>query len=124
MPIEVEQEEARKIMNNAYLEVNEKLTQSYRDSVSSDKQSVLDIFDSKIEELKEQRRLEEERKRKEEEARKAEEERKRKEEEARKAEEERKRKEAELKAAKDEEERKQKNDRDAKRTDRKTSGRY
>ena len=53
VPIEVEQEEARKIMNNAYLEVNEKLTQSYRDSVSSDKQSVLDIFDSKIEELKE-----------------------------------------------------------------------
>ena len=94
VPIEVEQEEARKIMNNAYLEVNEKLTQSYRDSVSSDKQSVLDIFDSKIEELKEQRRLEEERKRKEEEARKAEEERRQKE--------------AELKAAKDEEERKQK----------------
>ena len=87
VPIEVEQDEARKIMNNAYLEVNEKLTQSYRDSVSSDKQSVLDIFDSKIEELKEQRRLEEERKRKEEEARKAEEERKRKEAELKAAEE-------------------------------------
>ena len=109
VPIEVEQDEARKIMNNAYLEVNEKLTQSYRDSVSSDKQSVLDIFDSKIEELKEQRRLEEERKRKEEEARKAEEERKRKEAElkAAKDEEERKQKEAELKAAEEERKRKE-----------------
>ena len=109
VPIEVEQEEARKIMNNAYLEVNEKLTQSYRDSVSSDKQSVLDIFDSKIEELKEQRRLEEERKRKEEEARKAEEERRQKEAElkAAKDEEERKQKEAELKAAEEERKRKE-----------------
>ena len=115
VPQEVDPEEARQIMNAAYREVNEQLTRSYAESVASDKQSLLDIFDSKIAELQEQRRLEEERKRKEaelkaardEEERKkreaelkaAEEERKRKEEEARKAEEERKQKEAELKAA-------------------------
>ena len=101
VPQEVDQEEARKIMNAAYLEVNTQLTKSYAESVASDKQSLLDIFDSKIAELQEQKRLEEERKRKEEEARKAEEERKKKEAElqAAKDEEERKRKEAELKAA-------------------------
>lgn len=101
VPQEVDPEEARKIMNAAYFEVNESLSKSYTESVASAKQDILDTFNSKIAELQEQRRLDEERKRKEEEARKAkdEEERKRKEEEARKAEEERKKREDELKAA-------------------------
>ena len=109
VPQEVDPEEARQIMNAAYREVNEQLTQSYAESVASDKQSLLDIFDSKIAELQEQRRLEEERKRKEEEARKAEEERKRKEAELKAArdEEERKKREAELKAAEEERKRKE-----------------
>lgn len=104
VPQEVDPEEARKIMNAAYLEVNAQLTKSYAESVTSDKQGILDIFDSKIAELKEQKRLEEERKRKEEEAKKAEEERLRKEAElkAAKDEEERKKREAELKAAEEE----------------------
>ena len=87
VPQEVAPEEARKIMNAAYLEVNTQLTKSYAESVASDKQSLLDIFDSKIAELQEQKRLEEERKRKEEESRKAEEERKKKEAELQAAEE-------------------------------------
>lgn len=109
VPQEVDPEEARQIMNAAYREVNTQLTQSYAESVASDKQSLLDIFDSKIAELQEQRRLEEERKRKEEEARKAEEERKRKEAELQAArdEEERKKREAELKAAEEERKRKE-----------------
>ena len=91
---EIPEEEARKIMNDAYKKVADELVKSYTDSVAQAKQDILDTFDSKIAELQEQKRLEEERKRKEEEARKAEEERLRKE--------------AELKAAKDEEERKRK----------------
>lgn len=104
VPQEVDPEEARQIMNAAYKEVNDSLTKSYSESVASAKQDILDTFDSKIAELQEQKRLEEERKRKEEEARKAEEERKRKEEELKKAkdEEERKKREAELKAAEEE----------------------
>ncbi len=115
VPQEVDPEEARKIMNAAYLEVNAQLTKSYAESVASDKQSLLDIFDSKIAELQEQKRLEEERKRKEDEARKAEEARKKKEAElqAAKDEEERKRKEAELKAAEEERKRKEEETRKA-----------
>lgn len=109
LPQEVDPEEARQIMNAAYREVNAQLTQSYAESVADDKQSLLDIFDSKIAELQEQRRLEEERKRKEEEARKAEEERKKREAELKAArdEEERKKREAELKAAEEERKRKE-----------------
>ena len=109
VPQEVDPEEARQIMNAAYREVNVQLTNSYAESVASDKQSLLDIYDSKIAELQEQRRLEEERKRKEEEARKAEEERKKREAELKAArdEEERKKREAELKAAEEERKRKE-----------------
>lgn len=101
---EVDPEEARQIMNAAYKEVNDQLSKSYTDSVSQTKQDILDTFDSKIAELQEQKRLEEEKRKAEEEARKAEEERKRKEEELKKAkdEEERKKREAELKAAEEE----------------------
>ena len=86
VPQEVDPEEARQIMNAAYREVNEQLSKSYADAVAADKQSILDIFDSKIAELQEQKRLEEA-------ARKADEE------ERIRLEEERKKREAELKAA-------------------------
>ena len=101
---EVSAEDISAIMRATYKEISGGLIQSYADSVNGAKQDILDTFDSKIAELQEQKRLEEERKRKEEEARKAEEERKRKEAElkAAKDEEERKRKEAELKAAEEE----------------------
>ena len=98
---EIPDEEARQIMNAAYKEVADSLAKSYGDSVVSARQDILDTFDSKIAELQEQRRLEDERRKAEEAAKKAkdEEERRKAEELAKKAEEERKQREAELKAA-------------------------
>lgn len=106
---EIEESEARKIMNDAYKEVSAELLESYSNCVSNVKRDIMDLFDSKISELEEQKKLEEERKRKEEEAKRAEEERKRKEEELRKAkdEEERLLRESELKAAEEERKRKE-----------------
>lgn len=101
VPQELDPEEARKIMNAAYHEVNDQLTKSYADSVSSAKQDILDTFDSKIAELQEQKRLEEERKEAERKAKEAKDaaEKKAAEEAAKKAEEEKKKREEELKAA-------------------------
>ena len=98
---EIPAEEARNIMNAAYKEVNESLTKSYADSVASTKQDLLDTFDSKVSELQEQKRLEDERRKAEEEAKKAADEKAKAEAEARAkaAEEERKKREEELKAA-------------------------
>ena len=97
---EIDENDAKEIMNGAYKEVSASLLASYKQTVNATRDELLMKFDSKIAELLEIKKAEEERKRKEEEARKAEEERKRKEEEARKAaEEERKRKEAEAAAA-------------------------
>ena len=120
---EIEEDDAKEIMNGAYKEVSASLLSSYKQTVNTTRDELLMKFDSKISELLEIKKAEEERKRKEEEARKAEEERKRKEEEVRKAaeeerkkqeeiqrikyEEERKRKEAELKAAEEERKRKE-----------------
>ena len=101
VPQELDPEEARKIMNAAYHEVNNQLTNSYADSVSSAKQDILDTFDSKIAELQEQKRLEEERKEAERKAKEAKDaaEKKAAEEAAKKAEEEKRKREEELKAA-------------------------
>lgn len=101
---EVSPEDVSAIMRATFKEISTNLIQSYADSINGAKQDILDTFDSKIAELKEQKRLEEEKRKAEEEARKAEEERKRKEAElkAAKDEEERKKHEAELKAAEEE----------------------
>ena len=101
VPQELDPEEARKIMNTAYHEVNDQLTNSYADSVSSAKQDILDTFDSKIAELQEQKRLEEERNEAERKAKEAKDaaEKKAAEEAAKKAEEEKRKREEELKAA-------------------------
>ena len=118
VPQELDPEEARKIMNAAYQEVNDQLTKSYADSVSSAKQDILDTFDSKITELQEQKRLEEERKEAERKAKEAKdaEEKKAAEEAAKKAKEEQQKREEELKAAEKaaEEERQKKADEDKK----------
>ena len=100
---EIDENDAKEIMNGAYKEVSASLLASYKQTVNATRDELLMKFDSKVSELLEIKKAEEERKRKEEEARKAEEERKRKEEEVRKAAEaERKAKEAELKAAEEE----------------------
>ena len=101
VPQEVDPQDARAIMNGAYKEVDVSLSISYRDSVKCAKQDILDTFDSKIAELQEQRRLDEERREAEHKAKEAKDEADRKaaEEAARRAEEERKQREAELKAA-------------------------
>ena len=120
---EIEENDAKDIMNGAYKEISASLLASYKQTVASTRDELLMKFDSKIAELIEIKKAEEERKRKEEEARKAaeeerkkqeeiqrikdEEERKRKEAELKAAEEERKRKEAELKAAEEERKRKE-----------------
>ena len=117
---EVPENEAKEIMNEAFKEVSGSLIASYKNTVCSTRDELLMKFDSKIAELTELKRIDEERKRKAQEAAeaarkareaaeaakaaKAEEERKKREEEAAKAEEERKKKESE--AAKAEEERK------------------
>lgn len=120
---EIEENDAKDIMNGAYKEISASLLASYKQTVTATRDELLMKFDSKIAELLEIKKAEEERKRKEEEARKAaeeerkkqeeiqrikdEEERKRKEAELKAAEEERKRKEAELKAAEEERKRKE-----------------
>ena len=120
---EIEENDAKDIMNGAYKEVSASLLASYKQTIIATRDELLMKFDSKIAELIEIKKAEEERKRKEEEARKAaeeerkkqeeiqrikdEEERKRKEAELKAAEEERKRKEAELKAAEEERKRKE-----------------
>lgn len=98
---EIPEEDARKIMNGAYKEVADSLAKSYGDSVTSARQDILDTFDSKVAELQEQKRLEDERKEAERKAKEAKDatERKAAEEAAKKAEEEKKKREEELKAA-------------------------
>jgi hypothetical protein len=105
---EIEENDAKDIMNGAYKEISASLLASYKQTVTTTRDELLMKFDSKIAELLEIKKAEEERKRKEEEARKAEEERKRKEEEARKAAEEERKKQEEIQRIKDEEERKRK----------------
>ncbi len=105
---EIEENDAKDIMNGAYKEISASLLASYKQTVTATRDELLMKFDSKIAELLEIKKAEEERKRKEEEARKAEEERKRKEEEARKAAEEERKKQEEIQRIKDEEERKRK----------------
>ena len=105
---EIEENDAKDIMNGAYKEISASLLASYKQTVASTRDELLMKFDSKIAELIEIKKAEEERKRKEEEVRKAEEERKRKEEEARKAAEEERKKQEEIQRIKDEEERKRK----------------
>ena len=105
---EIDENDAKEIMNGAYKEVSASLLASYKQTVTTTRDELLMKFDSKIAELLEIKKAEKERKRKEEEARKAEEERKRKEEEARKAAEEERKKQEEIQRVKDEEERKRK----------------
>ena len=105
---EIEENDAKDIMNGAYKEISASLLASYKQTVASTRDELLMKFDSKIAELIEIKKAEEERKRKEDEVRKAEEERKRKEEEARKAAEEERKKQEEIQRIKDEEERKRK----------------
>ena len=106
---EIEENDAKDIMNGAYKEISASLLASYKQTVTTTRDELLMKFDSKIAELLEIKKAEEERKRKEEEARKAEEEERKKQEEIQriKDEEERKRKEAELKAAEEERKRKE-----------------
>ena len=107
---EIEENDAKYIMNGAYKEISASLLASYKQTVNATRDELLMKFDSKIAELLEIKKAEEERKRKEEEARKAEEERKRKEAEAAAAEAERKAKEEAIRkadeAAKEEQQRK------------------
>ena len=105
---EIDENDAKEIMNGAYKEVSASLLASYKQTVNATRDELLMKFDSKVSELLEIKKAEEERKRKEEKARKAEEERKRKEEEARKAAEEERKKQEEIQRIKDEEERKRK----------------
>lgn len=106
---EIEENDAKDIMNGAYKEISASLLASYKQTVATTRDELLMKFDSKIAELLEIKKAEEERKRKEEEARKAAEEERKKQEEIQriKDEEERKRKEAELKAAEEERKRKE-----------------
>ena len=123
---EVPENEAKEIMNEAFREVSGSLIASYKNTVCSTRDELLMKFDSKIAELTELKRIDEELKRKAQEAAeaarkareaaeaakaaKAEEERKKKESEAAKAEEERKKREEEVRladeAAKEEQQRK------------------
>lgn len=105
---EIDENDAKDIMNGAYKEVSASLLASYKQTVNATRDELLMKFDSKVSELLEIKKAEEERKRKEEEARKAEEERKRKEDEARKAAEEERKKQEEIQRIKDKEERKRK----------------
>lgn len=106
---EIDENDAKEIMNGTYKEVSASLLASYKQTVNATRDELLMKFDSKIAELLEIKKAEEERKRKEEEARKAAEEERKKQEEIQrvKDEEERKRKEAELKAAEEERKRKE-----------------
>lgn len=109
---EIEENDAKDIMNGAYKEVSASLLASYKQTVTATRDELLMKFDSKIAELVEIKKAEEERKRKEEEIRriKDEEERKRKEAEIATLEAERKAKEEAVRkadeAAKEEQQRK------------------
>ncbi len=109
---EIEENDAKDIMNGAYKEVSASLLASFKQTVTTTRDELLMKFDSKIAELLEIRKAEEERKRKEEEIRriKDEEERKRKEAEIAALEAERKAKEEAVRkadeAAKEEQQRK------------------
>ena len=105
---EVPEEDAKAIMNAAYSEVSSSLAAAYKQTVNSTRDELLMKFDSKVAELEEIKKAEEERKRKEAELKAAEEERKRKEEESRRAAEEERKKQEEIQRIKDEEERKRK----------------
>lgn len=98
---EVAEDDARQIMNAAYKECHDALVKSYTDSVAQTKQDILDTFDSKIAELQEQKRLEDERKEAERKAKEAKDaaEKADAEAKAKAAAEEHKKREAELKAA-------------------------
>lgn len=99
-PAEVPAEDAKAIMNKAYSECIKDVISSYANTVSTTKDEILMRFDSKVEELEDIKRKEDEIKRKQEElSRLAEEERKKKEKELAEAEEERKRKAEELRLA-------------------------
>lgn len=106
---EIDENDVKDIMNGAYKEVSASLLASYKQTVATTRDELLMKFDSKIAELLEIKKAEEERKRKEEEARKAAEEERKKQEEIQrvKDEAERKVKEAELKAAEEERKRKE-----------------
>ena len=95
---ELDADTIRNIRNETFKNDSEGFRRQYSDTVSSCKQELLDRFDSKVEELREKKRIEEEQ-------RKAEEERRKAEEEAKKAEEEAKRKAEEAKRIADEEQR-------------------
>ena len=84
---EVDENDAKDIMNGAYKEVSASLLASYKQTVNTTRDELLMKFDSKIAELLEIKKAEEERKRKEAEAAAAEAERKAKEEAIRKADE-------------------------------------
>ena len=84
---EIEENDAKDIMNGAYKEVSASLLASFKQTVISTRDELLMKFDSKIAELIEIKKAEEERKRKEAELKAAEEERKRKEDAIRKADE-------------------------------------
>lgn len=109
---EIEENDAKDIMNGAYKEVSASLLASFKQTVTTTRDELLMKFDSKIAELVEIKKAEEERKRKEEEVRriKDEEERKRKEAEIATLEVERKAKEEAVRkadeAAKEEQQRK------------------
>lgn len=109
---EIEENDAKDIMNGAYKEISASLLASYKQTVTATRDELLMKFDSKIAELIEIKKAEEERKRKEEEVRriKDEEERKRKEAEIAALEAERKAKEEAVRkadeAAKEEQQRK------------------
>lgn len=96
---EIDENDAKEIMNGAYKEVSASLLASYKQTVNATRDELLMKFDSKIAELLEIKKAEEERKRKEAERKAAEAERKAKEAELKAAEEECKRKEAEAAAA-------------------------
>lgn len=68
---EIEENDAKDIMNGTYKEISASLLASYKQTVATTRDELLMRFDSKIAELLEIKKAEEERKRKEEEARKA-----------------------------------------------------
>ena len=70
---EIEEDDAKEIMNGAYKEVSASLLSSYKQTVNTTRDELLLKFDSKISELLEIKKAEEERKRKEEAVRKADE---------------------------------------------------
>lgn len=120
---ELDADTIKAMRNEAFKENAKKLEEQFTQTVSSCKLGLLDRFDSKIAELEEKKRIEDEQRRAEEEARRKEEERKKAEEEARRKAEEakriadeeaRKKAEEEARKAKEEAERKAEEERKAK----------